>query len=301
MIISVSRRTDIPAFYSDWFYNRIKEGYVDVLNPFNSKQVNRIRLTPETVECFVFWTKNPKPLIARLDEIKDYNYYFQFTLNSYGIDLEPNVPIKSSELIDTFITLSKKIGKEKVIWRYDPILLTNKYNIDYHIKYFEKLAEKLHDYTEKCVISFLDLYKKTERNLRGINLLNLTPNEMDKIAEEFSKICKKYNLELATCCEEIDLNKYGIKHNKCIDDELIKRITGKEVENNKRDKQREACGCIKCIDIGAYNTCLHNCRYCYASYSNEQINENIVKHNVDSSLLIGEITEDMKIYEKKGI
>lgn len=298
MIVSVSRRTDIPAFYSDWFYNRIKEGYVDVINPFNAKQVNRIKLNPENVECFVFWTKNPKNFMQRLDEIKDYNYYFQFTLNSYGIDLEPNVPNKSSELINTFIELSNKIGKEKVIWRYDPIILTAKYDIDYHSKYFEKLAEKLHNYTEKCVISFLDLYKKTERNLFGIKLDELNIEKMDLIANKFSEICKKYDLKLATCCEDIDLDKYGIIHNKCIDDELISRISGKEVLNNKRDAQRKSCGCIKCVDIGAYNTCLHSCRYCYASYSLQQIKENIKKHNANSSLLIGDITDEMKIYEK---
>ena len=298
MILSVSRRTDIPAFYADWFLNRIKEGSVDVLNPFNTKQVNRINLDPQNVECIVFWTKNPKPLMKRLDELSQYHYYFQFTLNSYSKDLEPLVPSKSGELIDTFISLSKKIGKEKVIWRYDPIILTNKYTIDYHITYFEKLAEKLHNHTEKCVISFLDLYKKTEINLKGVNIQELTPEIMDMIAEEFSKICKKYNIKLATCCEQIDLEKYDIEHNKCIDDELIKRITAKEVKKNKRDNQREACGCIKCVDIGAYNTCLHNCKYCYASYSNEQIKENIKKHNVNSSLLIGEITRDMKIYSK---
>ena len=140
MIISVSRRTDIPAFYNEWFYNRIKEGYVDVVNPFNAKQANRVSLKKEDVECFVFWTKNPKDFMKRLDELDGYNYYFQYTLNSYGKDIECNVPSKSDELIDNFINLSKKIGKEKVIWRYDPIILTDKYTIDYHIKYWVLLV-----------------------------------------------------------------------------------------------------------------------------------------------------------------
>ena len=296
MIVSVSRRTDIPAFYSDWFYNRLTDGYVDVINPFNAKQANRISLKKEDVECFVFWTKNPKRFMERLNELDGYNYYFQFTLNSYGKDIEPNVPCKSDELIEIFIKLSKKIGKEKLIWRYDPIILTDKYTIGYHIKYFEKLVERLHEYTEKCVISFLDLYKKSERNLRGINLTELTEDVMDTISREFSNICKKYGLVLATCCEAIDLEKYDIKHNKCIDDELIENITGNKVLNNKRDKQRTHCGCIKCSDIGAYNTCMHGCLYCYASYNQRVIESNYKKHNVNSSILIGEISKDIKIY-----
>ena len=236
--------------------------------------------------------------MKRLDEIKDYNYYFQFTLTSYGADLETNVPNKSSELIDTFISLSKKIGKEKVIWRYDPIILTDKYDIDYHVKYFDKLAELLHEYTEKCVISFLDLYKKTEKNLKGIQFHEITNEKMEIIAELFSKICKKYGLRLATCCEEINLQEYGIEHNKCIDDELIKRISGRDVLNSKRDAQRKACGCIKCVDIGAYNTCLHHCRYCYASYNEEQIRDNIRDHDENSTLLIGKLNKDVKLYFK---
>lgn len=299
MIVSVSRRTDIPAFYSDWFFNRVKAGFVDVINPFNAKQANRISLDKDNVECFVFWTKNPKPMLNKLDLLDGFNYYFQFTLNSYGKDLEPNVPIKSKELIDTFINLSKMIGKEKVIWRYDPIILTDKYTIDYHIKYFELLAEKLHNYTEKCVISFLDLYKKTERNLKNIILDELTADKMDYIACEFSRICKKYNLKLATCCEQIELSKYDIIHNKCIDDELIERISGKKLLNKKRDGQREACGCIKCNDIGAYNTCLHNCKYCYASYSSDLIKVNVQHHDKLSSVLVGTLSENIKIYEVK--
>ena len=298
MIISVSRRTDIPAFYSEWFYNRIKEGYVDVVNPFNAKQANRVSLKKEDVECFVFWTKNPKDFMKRLDELDGYNYYFQYTLNSYGKDIECNVPSKSDELIDNFINLSKKIGKEKVIWRYDPIILTDKYTIDYHIKYFEKLVVILHKYTEKCVISFLDLYKKTERNFKNIKLEDLTFDKMDLIAKEFSIICNKYGLKLATCCEDIKLEKYGIIHNKCIDDELIERITNKKLSSIKRDAQRKACGCVKCVDIGVYNTCLHNCLYCYANFNKEIRVRNIKNHDQSSSVLIGKLNNDIKIYYK---
>ena len=297
MIISVSRRTDIPAFYTNWFLNRIKEGFVDVINPFNPKQANRISLSKENVECFVFWTKNPKPLLDRIDELDGYNYYFQFTLNSYGKDIEPNVPSKAAEVINTFIELSKKIGKEKIIWRYDPILLTDKYTIEYHIKYFEKLARKLSPYTKKCVISFLDLYKKTERNMKHIQLEELTVDKMNIIAEGFSQVCKKYDLELATCSEELDLEKYNIKHNKCIDDELIETLFKISLVNKKRDNQRSLCGCIKCHDIGTYNTCLHNCVYCYANFNKEQSSINYSSNDLNSSIMVGKISNDVKIYE----
>lgn len=300
MIVSVSRRTDIPAFYTEWFLNRIKEGYVDVVNPFNTKQVNRISLLKEDVDCFVFWTKNPKPLLDRIDELDGYNYYFQYTLNSYGPDMEPNVPSKSKELIDTFIELSKKIGKEKVIWRYDPIILTEKYTVEWHLKYFESLAKKLAGYTEKCVFSFVDLYAKTKRNTKDINLVELSEEHMDKIAQAMSIIAKRYNIELTTCCEQIDLEKYGIKHNSCIDEDLIERLFN-IVVSDKKDGQREHCGCVKCNDIGAYNTCLHKCKYCYATFNNDMVEKNTLLHNPKSSLIIGELTDDMKIYETRII
>ena len=298
MVISVSRRTDIPAFYTEWFLNRIKAGYVDVINPFNTKQANRISLKKEDIDCFVFWTKNPKPLLDRIDELNDYNYYFQYTINSYGKDMEPNVPSKSEELINTFIDLSKKIGKEKVIWRYDPIILTEKYNKEWHIKYFEEIAKKLAPYTRKCVFSFVDLYAKTKRNTKGLNITELSVDDMKYIAKEFSIIAKKYNLELATCCEKIDLDEYGIKHNSCIDGELIKELFGIEV-SSKRDAQREFCGCKKCNDIGTYNTCKHQCKYCYATFNNEMVIQNEKLHNPNSSLLVGELSDDVKVYPVK--
>ena len=166
MIISASRRTDIPAFYSEWFLNRIRDGYVLVRNPMNIHQVSRIRLSPDVVDCIVFWTKNPKPMVQRLEELKDYNFYFQFTLNSYATDVEPNVPSKGNDVIDTFIKLSEKIGANRIIWRYDPIIITDKYTIEYHTTYFEKLAQVLSGKFSKCVISFVDEYKKNSKTLK---------------------------------------------------------------------------------------------------------------------------------------
>ncbi|HBN84925.1 MAG TPA: hypothetical protein DDZ89_13905 [Clostridiales bacterium] len=305
MIISASRRTDIPAFYSEWFFNRIKEGYVLVRNPMNAHQVSRIDLSPDLVDCIVFWTKNPEPMLSRLDELKNYKYYFQFTLTSYDETIEPNVPVKM-KLIDTFINLSNQIGKERVIWRYDPIILTDVFTKDCHYKRFEKLARHLSPYTNKCVISFVDLYRKTERNLKDIEFFPITNCDMEEIAKILSDISLKYGLSIDTCSESINLEKYHIGHSKCVDDQLISKILGAKLTIEKDPNQRETCGCVKSIDIGAYNTCTHECLYCYANFSKNTVAKNISQHNSKSPLLFGELTEsdqvkdrDMKSYIDK--
>ena len=233
-----------------------------------------------------------------MSELSKYKFYFQFTLTSYDKSIEPNVPEKKY-LIATFKELSNMIGRERVIWRYDPILLTDHFSIDYHIKWFEALAERLSGYTRKCVISFIDLYKKTERNLKGVNLLPLSTDIMNEIAYNFSLISAKYNIEIETCSENIDLDKYNIKHGKCIDDELISRITGKRINAKKDSGQRLACGCIKSVDIGAYNTCKHNCCYCYANFSKDMVSRNIMLHNVKAPLLCSELSAKDKVSIRK--
>ncbi|HHW00016.1 MAG TPA: DUF1848 domain-containing protein [Clostridiaceae bacterium] len=297
MILSVSRRTDIPAFYSEWFYKRIEDEYVLVRNPMNSKQVSRILLTPELIDCIVFWTKNPRNLMKGLDKLKDYNYYFQFTLTSYDKTVEVNVPEKK-ELINTFIELSREIGREKVIWRYDPILLTSRFDKEYHYKWYRYLAEKLHPYTQKCIISFVDLYSKTERNTKSLGIIPFTVESMREIAEKFSSIARQYGIQLETCSEAMDFSEFGIRHSNCIDDELISKIVGKKLFIGKDPNQREICGCVKSIDIGAYNTCKHNCLYCYANYSRSIVEKNCLQHNPDSPLLFGELKGDEVIKDR---
>lgn len=294
MIVSVSRRTDIPAFYSEWFFNRLGEGYVYVMNPFNRKQVSEIKLNPEVVDCFVFWTKDPSPMIKRLDELKDYSYYFQFTLTPYRNDIEKNVR-KKRDIIKTFKQLSNMVGKEKVIWRYDPIFISDFYNKDYHYKWFEQFTSQLSDYTEKCVISFIDLYKKTQRNTNHLNIVELKEEDTFQIAEKFSNIAQKHNIIIETCSESIDLTRYGINKGKCIDDKLISKMLGCKLDIKKDDTQREACGCVKSIDIGQYNTCKHNCLYCYANFNYKQVNENYKNHSKYSPLLIGGLKGDEKV------
>lgn len=291
MIVSVSRRTDIPAFFADWFYSRLKAGYVYAQNPFNPKMLRRVSLRKEYVTCFVFWTKNPENFLARIDELEGYNYYFQFTLTSYQNDIETNLP-KKSQLIETFINLSKKIGKEKLIWRYDPILINDKYTKEYHFKWFEVLCSKLQQYTDKCIISFVDIYANTKRNAKVLNLKKITPSEAEDLASGLNKIAQKYRLKLEACSENIDFSKYRIPKARCIDGELIERIGGKKIDIPKDPYQRKDCCCLKSVDIGIYNTCMHECLYCYANYNKNAISNNLKRHEINSPLLIGNINDN---------
>lgn len=299
MIISASRRTDIPSYYSDWFINRIKDGYVYIRNPFNKKQISKVSLSKDAVDCIVFWTKNPKNIIDKLDELNGYDYYFQFTLTSYGKDIEPNLPNKSEELISVFKRLSYKIGKDKVIWRYDPILLSDKYDKEYHLRAFEKISNNLKGYTNKVIISFIDLYDKTIRNTKDLNLKELNKEDMMFFAKNLSITAKKNNMMIETCAEEIDLSEFGVGHGHCIDKDLIENIIGCKIKANKNKNQRPICGCMESIDIGSYNTCLTGCRYCYANFNKNMVEDNLKLYDVDSPILCDEIREGDKIYERR--
>ncbi|MCT4593469.1 MAG: DUF1848 domain-containing protein [Anaeromicrobium sp.] len=298
MIISVSRRTDIPSFYSDWFFNRLKEGYVYVKNPFNRKQISKIKLNPHVVDCFVFWTKDPLPMMNRLKELKDYPYYFQFTITPYKRDIEVNMR-KKKDIIDTFKELSTQIGKERVIWRYDPILINENYNKEYHYEWFQKFLEELSDYTKKCMISFIDPYKNTRKNAKSLKLVKLEERDLFQLGEKLANLGKKHNIAIETCSEAIDLSAYGIKRGKCIDENLISKIVGSNVYVNRDNNQRDFCGCMKSIDIGQYNTCIHNCLYCYANYNYREVNKNYKKHLEKSPLLVGKLIGDERITSRE--
>lgn len=298
MILSVSRRTDIPAFYSAWFFNRLKAGFVDVRNPMNIHQVSRIKITPDVVDCIVFWTKNPKNMLDRLYELKDYKYYFQFTINPYDKKIESMVPVKA-QVIETFKELSQKIGADKVIWRYDPILLTDEITVAYHIKYFEELAKRLQGSTSRCVISFVDLYKKTVTNTKPLNMREPSTDEMKYLATELVRIASLYGIEVLSCAEGIDLDEQGVKHGCCIDPVLIEEICGYRIDVKKDKNQRKECGCVESIDIGAYNTCCHACAYCYANFNNDKVKSQSLHHIKTSSLLIGELSEEDVVKERK--
>lgn len=295
MIISASRRTDIPTYYSEWFMNRIQDGFVCVRNPMNIHQISRISLSPEVVDGIVFWTKNPIPMIPKLHAFDDYMYYFQFTLNAYGKDIEANVPNKNDIIIPAFKELSRKIGAERVIWRYDPILLTSKYTIDYHVKYFEEIAKRLSGYTHKCVISFLDLYRNTKSNMKNLDLLPLGDQEMFELAMRLVEIAHKYHLTVESCAERINLEQFGIAHGHCIDCNLFERLLGQKLDLGKDKNQREECGCMASIDIGMYNTCKNGCIYCYANFSSNTVANNFGLHDPKSPLISGQIGPEDRI------
>ena len=227
-----------------------------------------------------------------------FKYYFQFTLTSYDSSIERGVPKKTS-VLETFKKLSNKIGKEKVIWRYDPIFLTDKFDISYHIKWYEYLAEQLNDYTEKCVFSFIDMYKKCENNLKSIQIQSLTDSDKERLVKNLSEIANTNSLKLESCAQEENFEKYGVCHGKCIDDELISRITKREFVLDKDKNQRKQCGCVESVDIGTYNTCKNFCKYCYANYSEKTVLKNTKSHDEKSPLITGHPTGDEKITERK--
>ncbi|NLH02118.1 MAG: DUF1848 domain-containing protein [Clostridiales bacterium] len=300
MIISASRRTDIPCYYSDWFFNRIKEGFVFVRNPANSHQISKISLSPDIADGFVFWTKNPSPMLDKLHLLKDYAYYFQFTLTPYGRDIEPALPSKSSEIIPTFRRLSAIVGPERVIWRYDPIFLSPKYTADYHVMAFEKIAESLQGYTKKCIISFLDKdYRNVKRNSGILNLLPFGEAEQADLSKSLAEIAHGLGLQIDTCSEKNDLTRYGIGHACCIDAGLFESLLGCRLSAEKDKSQRPDCGCVSSIDIGMYNTCICGCKYCYANYIAKPADEVFTAHNVLSPLLSGELRDGDTVKERK--
>ncbi len=299
MILSVSRRTDIPNYYSEWFIRRIQEGFLYVRNPMNPHQISRIDLSPDVVDCIVFWTKNPANMIEKLDDLENYEYYFQFTLTGYGKDVEPNLPNKREELIPTFKRLSEKIGKEKVVWRYDPILINKRYTMDYHLKAFEEIAYNLADYTERVVISFVDFYSKTQRNARELDIQQMTNEEMIRLAGKMAQIAARYNLIIETCAEQIDLQEVGVQHGSCIDKKLIERILGCKLIGEKDKNQRGECGCFESAEVGSYNTCLNGCKYCYANLNDNKVKANVKLYDPASALLCGNITSEDKITDRK--
>lgn len=298
MIISASRRTDIPNYYSHWFYNRIKEGYLYVRNPMNPHQVSKIILSPETIDCMVFWTKNPEPMIPRLDELRAYHYYFQFTLTGYGKEIEPGVPHKKETMLSTFQKLSQTIGSQKVIWRYDPILFTDTYTLKYHLQAFEQIASALEGYTHRCVISFVDTYAKNKKSLQQLHAYDLKDSELLGFAKALADIAHSKGLTVGSCGEAADLSGCGIEHNCCIDQKLIEEICGYKIKGSKDKNQRRECGCMESVDIGAYDTCKNGCLYCYANYSRERVNRYSMLCDPDSPLLCGTLGAEDKVTER---
>ena len=287
MILNVSGRTDIVAFYSKWFMNRYKEGYLDVRNPFNKKLVSRIYFLD--VDLIMFCTKNPIPIIDKIKEINK-PILFHITLTPYNKDIEPNV-IDKTKIIEGIKKLSKIIGIDNIYVRYDPIIISDKYNIDYHIKAFSKLCSLLNGYVKRIIISFLDEYKNVKENRNILKYKTLTDNDYKLIGKNFSKIALNNGMTVQTCFEDRNLVKYGLIKGECLSHELAYKLTGKSYKSWTARKERK-CNCVQMVDIGVYNSCKHFCKYCYANYSEKEVINNYKNHNPNSSLLIGELESD---------
>jgi len=289
MIINTGARTDIPAFFSMWFLNRIKAGFVYVRNPYYKEQVLKYSLTPNVVDCLIFCTKNPRPILPRIHELDTFASYWFVTITPYGLDVEPNVP-PVEQVISDFKLLSQTVGRHRVCWRYDPIFIDESYTLERHIMEFRKIAKGLAGYTDECVISFIDLYEKTKRNFPGIR--EVTSKEKNLIARSFAHISQQNGIDIKTCAEESDLQQYGIQASGCLSQVVIEKAIGLKLKYQRRKSNRANCGCIPSRDIGAYNTCLHGCRYCYANYDQETVNRNLRLHDPNSPLLIGQLSKD---------
>ena len=284
MIINTGCRTDIPAFYAKWFMNRIREGYVLVRNPYNPNQVTKYNLSPEVVDCLAFCTKNPEPILTYLDELDMYKQYWFVTITPYGKDIESNVPDKK-KVMESFKKLSNHIGVDSIGWRYDPIFIGNVFDVNKHIKYFEKMAKELKGYTHNCTVSFLDVYEKVKRNAPNIN--PPTKEEQIEMAKAFSKIGKENNMVIHACCEKTYLSQYGLQCNGCMRQEIVEKAINNTLQPPKRKNLRQECNCLMGNDIGAYNTCGHLCKYCYANANKQFVIENMKKHDDNSPFLIG--------------
>ena len=287
MILNVSGRTDIVAFYTEWFMKRYQEGYVDVRNPFYPKQVSRIYF--EDVDAIFFCTKNPIPILKRINQIKQ-PILFHITLTPYQKDIEPNVPPKG-KVIEAIKKLSSIIGAESIYVRYDPIFISEKYNLEYHVKAFDHLCQLLNGYVKTMIVSFIDDYKNVRKHQHHLKWKPFQESDYETIGRSFSKSASQNGMVVQTCFEKNNLVEYGFQKGECLSLELAERLTGKSMKKWTARKGNK-CNCAQMVDIGVYNTCLHFCRYCYANYDEVQVAQNHENHDVDSSLLIGHLGED---------
>lgn len=284
MIINTGQRTDIPAFYPRWLANRLQEGLVCVRNPYNHRQVSRYRLSPDVVDVISFCTKNPKPMEPYMDLLKPYGQYWQVTLTPYGRDIEPNVP-PIDEAIISIKQLSHRLGKQSVAWRYDPIFLTDTYTEAYHRKMFAYMADQLAGYVDRVIISFIDLYVKVRRNFPQVKAVPLDVEL--RLGKVLIKIAQDCGMVLTPCGEGQLLASYGADCSGCLTIGTYERALGKKLIVPAFKPSRPICACYLSCDIGAYDTCRHFCRYCYANTSRQVVLDNRIKHDDQSPFLIG--------------
>lgn len=294
MIINTGMRTDIPAFYAEWFMNRIREGFVLVRNPYRPDWITRYELNPDVVDCLAFCTKNPEPMLKYMDELKRFPQYWFVTITPYGRDVEPNVPPKE-KVMQNLITLSKTVGIECVGWRYDPIFIDSTYTLERHINDFGQMCKTLSGSVQVCVISFIDLYEKVRRNFPQAR--TVTHQERITIGRIFAEIGRRYGITIRACAEGTELAPYGVDCSGCMTQQTFETAIGSRLCVPKKKSQRAECACALGTDIGAYDTCGHLCRYCYANYNRDNVRRNLRLHNPGSPLLVGELQEGEVIHQ----
>ena len=286
MIINTGQRTDIPAFYSEWFINRVNQGFVLVRNPYNSSAVTRFKITPDLVDIISFCTKNPAPLlpfVAELDK-RGYGQFWQFTITPYGRDIEPGVPDKH-ECLEVFKKLSALLGKDRIVWRYDPIFIDQKYTADYHRRAFEKMSRALCAWTDFCVISFIDLFPKVKRNFPKAR--EMAEQEKIALGKDIIQIAAASGIKIRTCGEGKILEPFGADSGGCVTPAVYQKALGQPLDFPRFTPSRSECACYLSCDIGAYSTCRHFCRYCYANNDWRAVKKNAGLHDPTSPFLIG--------------
>lgn len=295
MILQTGMRTDIPAFYSRWFLKRLREGFVLVRNPYDPQSVTRYRLDPAVVDLIGFCSKNPAPMLPHLEALRDYGQYWFVTITPYGRDIEPHVPDKE-QVLETFKRLSDAVGPDSMGWRYDPILINDQYPVERHLRDFEHMAKTLSGYTESCVISFLDLYEKVKRNFPEAR--EVQKNDRITLGRAFAEIGRRYGMTIRACAEGTELAPYGVNCDGCMTVEIYEKALGCSLKVPRRKNQRGGqCACLLGTDIGAYDSCGHLCRYCYANSNRDLVLRNLRCHDPDSPFLLGGPLPGDRIHE----
>ena len=297
MIVSISRRTDLPALYPDWLMNRLREGFVLVRQPYRPHRISRVELRPEKAECLVFWSKNPAPLLPRLEEIRrmGYHFYFQFTLSPYGPPLEAGLPPLADRL-DTFRRLSETVGPERVIWRYDPIFFSGAYSLSWHVRCFDALTKRLEGVTRTCVVSFLDMYPKLRRRIPALGLCGDSGQARKELLAAFAAMAERRGIRLSLCAEDVDVP--GVVHAGCLSRELVERVAGCRLDV-RPSQQRDGCKCVASVDVGVYGTCGNGCLYCYANQDGVPVGRGSALHDPASPLLVGRLSADDEVADQR--
>lgn len=287
MILNTGGRTDTVQYYTKWLLKRLEEGYVLSRNPLFPNKVTRYELTPDTVDCMVFCSKDYTPILPQIGAVAQrFHTYFHYTITAYGKDVEPGVP-SIEESMDTLVRLSEIVGKERIAWRYDPVLLTDTYTVRKHLNTFAHMAERIAPHVDRCIFSFVEMYKKLETNMP--ELISLTEDDMDKLAEGLGSIAGQHGLRIQTCGSNGDFTRYGIQTSGCMTLDILGAANGINFRTLKHKGMREGCHCIESRDIGAYDTCLNGCKYCYANKNPQRARDNFKQHDPDSPLLLGPV------------